>query len=398
MNSGNLGEVFRVFLRLGLTSFGGPVAHLGYFHEAFVQRRKWLTARDYGNLVAICQFLPGPASSQVCIGIGLARAGMAGAFLAWIAFLLPSVLVMVAFGYGVTVWRDSIPPGLLTALKTVAVAVVAQAVWRMANQFCPDRVRVSMAALGAAGSLLIPSPLAPLVMMGLAAVAGQWLALDDKEPSSATQEFGVGRGLSVFCLALLAVLLAAPALLSGLVPALADHQLVKVFLSFFSSGSLVFGGGHVVLPLLQATVVSPGWVTSNEFLAGYGAAQAVPGPLFSLSAYLGTVLEPHPSGWQGALFCLAAIYLPSFLLLFGVLPFWSAVQRHRPVQKAQMGINAAVVGVLLAALYQPIWVSAVTDARTFLMALAAFTGLVFWRVPSWLLVIVAAAVGWLWLT
>lgn len=398
MKSGNLGEVFRVFLRLGLTSFGGPVAHLGYFHEAFVQRRGWLTARDYGNLVAICQFLPGPASSQVCIGIGLARAGLAGAFLAWIAFLLPSVLVMVAFGYGVMVWRDSIPPGLLTALKTVAVAVVAQAVWRMANQFCPDRVRVSMAVVGAAGSLLIPSPLAPLLMMGLAAVAGQWLALDAKEPPSATRALGIGRGLSVFCLVLLAVLLAAPALLSGLAPTLANHQLVKVFLSFFSSGSLVFGGGHVVLPLLQATVVSPGWVTPSEFLAGYGAAQAVPGPLFSLSAYLGTVLAPFPSGWQGALFCLAAIYLPSFLLLFGVLPFWAAVQRHRPVQKAQLGINAAVVGVLLAALYQPIWVSAVTDGRTFLVALAAFTGLVFWRVPSWLLVIVAAIAGWLWLT
>ena len=394
-----LAEIFRVFLRLGLTSFGGPVAHLGYFHKTFVEELRWLSEREFSSLVSICQFLPGPASSQVGMGIGLLRAGVMGAFLAWMGFILPSAVLLVAFGYGLTAWTDAIPTGLLAGLKLAAVAVVAQAVWTMANNFCPDRARVSLAVGGAAGTLLLPTPLAPLLMLVLGGVLGPWLRIAPKtEPRGGRQAFPVRRSLSLACLVLLILLLALPLVLPETVPFLADSHTLALFHSFFSSGALVFGGGHVVLPLLQATVVSPGWLTVNEFLAGYGAAQAVPGPIFSLAAYLGTVLDPTPNGWQGALFCLGAIYLPSFLLLIGILPFWAAVRNHPYMEKVQMGINAAVAGVLLAALYDPIWKSAVTDSRAFLLALTAFTGLKFWKVPSWLVVLLCAMAGWAWLT
>ncbi len=394
----SLSHIFRVFLRLGLTSFGGPVAHIGYFHKTFVQELRWLSEREFSHLVAICQFLPGPASSQVGMGIGLLRAGVAGAFLAWLGFILPSAVLMVALGYGLTTWTDTIPAGLLTGLKLAAVAVVAQAVWTMANNFCPDRARVSLAVGGAAGTLLIPTPLAPLLMLVLGGVLGPWLRSEPKAELRGDRSFPIRGTLSVICLVLLILLLVLPPVLPIVAPSLAASHALELFHSFFSSGALVFGGGHVVLPLLQATVVSPGWLTVNEFLAGYGAAQAVPGPLFSLAAYLGTVLDPTPNGWQGALFCLGAIYLPSFLLLIGILPFWTAVQSHPYMEKAQRGINAVVVGILLAALYTPIWKSAVTDSRAFLLALTAFTALKFWKVPSWLVVILCAVVGWLWLT
>ncbi len=393
----SLSHIFRVFLRLGLTSFGGPVAHIGYFHKTFVQELRWLSEREFSHLVAICQFLPGPASSQVGMGIGLLRAGVAGAFLAWLGFILPSAVLMVALGYGLTTWTDTIPAGLLTGLKLAAVAVVAQAVWTMANNFCPDRARVSLAVGGAAGTLLIPTPLAPLLMLVLGGVLGPWLRSEPKAEPRGDRSFPIRGTLSVICLVLLILLLVLPPVLPIVAPSLATSHALELFHSFFSSGALVFGGGHVVLPLLQATVVSPGWLTVNEFLAGYGAAQAVPGPLFSLAAYLGTVLDPTPNGWQGALFCLGAIYLPSFLLLIGILPFWTAVQSHPYMEKAQRGINAVVVGILLAALYTPIWKSAVTDSRAFLLALTAFTTLKFWKVPSWLVVILCAVIGWLWL-
>ena len=394
----SLAEIFRIFLRLGLTSFRGPVAHLGYFHKTFVQELRWLSEREFSSLVSICQFLPGPASSQVGMGIGLMRAGIAGAFLAWVGFILPSAVLLVASGYGLTTWTDAIPVGLLAGLKLAAVAVVAQAIWTMANRFCPDRVRLSIAVGGAAGTLLIPTPLAPLIMIALGGVLGQGLKSESKTEPASDKAFSISRTLSIVCLVLLILLLVLPLVLPQIAPALVGSHLLELFHSFFSTGALVFGGGHVVLPLLQATVVSPGWLTVNEFLAGYGAAQAVPGPIFSLAAYLGTVLGPTPNGWQGALFCLSAIYLPSFLLLIGILAFWATLRSHPRMEKVQLGINAAVVGILLAALYNPIWKSAVNDSRSFILAMAAFTCLKYWQVPSWLVVIMCAGIGWVWLT
>ncbi len=394
----SLSQVFLVFLRLGLTSFGGPVAHLGYFHKTFVQDLRWLSEREFSHLVAICQFLPGPASSQVGMGIGLLRAGVAGALLAWTGFILPSAALLVALGYGLTTWTHSVPVGLLAGLKLAAVAVVAQAVWTMACNFCPDRARFALAVGGAAGTLLIPTPWAPLVMLVVGGVLGHWLQPESKaEPPRSNPEFPIRRSLSLACLALLPLLLILPLALPVWVPSLARSHALDLFHGFFSAGALVFGGGHVVLPLLQATVVSPGWLTVNEFLAGYGAAQAVPGPIFSLAAYLGTVLGPTPNGGPGALFCLGAIYLPSFLLLIGILPFWATVRNHPRMERIQMGINAVVVGILLAALYNPIWKSAITDSRAFLLALIAFTCLKFWQIPSWLVVLLCAAAGWAWL-
>jgi len=394
----SLFQVFGVFLRLGLTSFGGPVAHIGYFHKTFVQELRWLSEREFSNLVAICQFLPGPASSQVGMGIGLLRAGVAGALAAWTGFLLPSAALLVALGYGLTTWTHTVPAGLLTGLKLAAVAVVTQAVWTMASNFCPDRVRFSLAVGGAAGIRLIPVPWVPWLMLVLGGILGQRLRSESPAEPRSDQALAISRALSLVCLILLLLLLVLPLILPAWVPSLADSHVLELFHSFFSSGALVFGGGHVVLPLLQATVVSPGWLSVDEFLAGYGAAQAVPGPIFSLAAYLGTVLGPTPNGWQGALFCLAAIYLPSFLLLFGILPFWVAVRNHPYMERGQMGINAVVVGILLAALYDPIWKSAVTDGRAFILALVAFASLKFWKVPSWLVVAMCAAAGGLWLT
>lgn len=389
-----LADLFRIFLRLGMTSFGGPVAHLGYFHNTFVQERHWLTEREFANLVSICQFLPGPASSQVGMGIGLLRAGVAGALVAWVGFILPSAILLVGFGYGVSTWPHIIPPGLLAGLKLAAVAVVTQAVWNMANNFCPDRPRFTLAVGGAAGTLLIPNALAPLIVLVLGGVIGQWLTFNPQTGPREEKTFQISRTLSVASLVVLAVILVGPIFIGTIVE---SHPL-DLFHRFFSTGALVFGGGHVVLPLLQATVVSPGWLTANEFLAGYGAAQAVPGPIFSLAAYLGTVLGPQPNGWQGALFCLGAIYLPSFLLLIGILPFWVSLRSYPRMAKAQFGLNAVVVGILLAALYDPIWKSAVVDARSFIIALTAFMGLKIWRIPSWMVVGICAAFGWLWLT
>lgn len=388
-----LAELFKIFLRLGLTSFGGPVAHLGYFHETFVRELRWLSDQEFAHLVSICQFLPGPASSQVGMGIGLLRAGVAGALVSWVGFILPSAVLLVAFGYGVSTWPHVIPDGLLAGLKLAAVAVVAQAVWTMANSFCPDRARFSLAVGGAAGALLIPNPLAPLLMLAVGGVVGQWLPKPTIEPRE-EKEFQISRSLSVACIVILIFFLVGPIAVGTVVQ---SHPL-DLFHRFFSSGALVFGGGHVVLPLLQATVVSPGWLTANEFLAGYGAAQAVPGPIFSLAAYLGTVLDPQPNGWQGALFCLGAIYLPSFLLLIGILPFWASMRSHPRMARAHLGINAVVVGVLLAALYSPIWRSAVVDSRSFILALTALLCLRMWKLPSWLIVGICAVAGWLWLT
>jgi len=381
--------VFLTFLQLGLTSFGGPVAHLGYFREAFVQRRRWIGDQAYADLVALCQFLPGPASSQVGIGIGLAKAGLPGACAAWLGFTLPSALLLVVFGYGVAAWQEVLPAGVLHGLKVVAVAVVAQAVWGMARTLCPDAPRATLAVLAAAAVLALPSAATQVAVIFAGALAGLLALRAGEEAGGAALRIPLGKGLASVALALFFVLLVALPLWAAASPS----QTLALVDSFYRAGSLVFGGGHVVLPLLQSEVVPPGWVTDDAFLAGYGAAQAVPGPLFTFAAYLGTVSEPAPNGWLGALICLLAIFAPSFLLVVGALPFWESLRRQAVVRRALVGVNAAVVGLLLAALYDPVWTSAILAPRDFILALVAFTALMFWKLPPWLVVILTAAGG-----
>lgn len=383
-------RVFLTFLRLGLTSFGGPVAHLGYFHDEFVVRRKWLDERSYADLVALCQFLPGPASSQVGIGVGLARAGLPGAVAAWTGFTVPSALALILFGYGVTHFGDVASSGALDGLKIVAVAVVAQAVWGMARNLCPDAKRATLAVLAAIGVLAVPSPFAQAGVIVVGGLFG-WITLRaDATTDHVDLGIRVNRGVAIAALGLFfAGLIGLPVLASAY-----PSQAMALVDSFYRSGSLVFGGGHVVLPLLQSEVVPPGWVSNDEFLAGYGAAQAVPGPLFTFSAYLGTVMISSPNGFVGGLVCLLAIFVPSFLLVIGAMPFWDALRRVGAVRNAVLGINAAVVGLLLAALYEPVWTSAILSATDFGLALAAFTLLVFWKTPPWLVVVLTALGGW----
>ena len=379
-------EVLAAFLRLGLTSFGGPVAHLGYFRAEFVERRRWLDESAYVDIVALCQFLPGPASSQVGITLGLLRAGLPGAVAAWVGFSLPSALALIAFGYGVGALGDTAHAAWLHGLKIVAVAVVAQAVWGMARKLCPDRERASLAVGAALLALAAPSAAGQIGAILLGGLVG-WRLLPPALGGGATAlGLRLSRTLSLAALMLFFALLFGLPLLAA---ATGDHA-VALASSFYRSGSLVFGGGHVVLPLLQQAVVPPGWVSNDTFLAGYGAAQAVPGPLFTFAAYLGTVMGPAPNGWVGGLLCLSAIYLPSFLLLVGVLPFWEALRRRAAVQSAMKGVNAAVVGLLLAALYRPVWTSAILGPSDFALGLTAFLLLVFWRVPPWLVVILGA--------
>jgi chromate transporter len=380
-------EVLLAFLRLGVTSFGGPIAHLGYFRTEFVERRKWLDERTYVDVVALCQFLPGPASSQVGITLGTLRAGLPGAFAAWFGFTMPSAVGMIAFGYGVGVLGDASHAAWLHGLKIVAVAVVAQAVWGMARTLCPDRERATMAVAAAVLALVVPSAAGQIGAIVLGGLIG-WRLLPAAAGAPATPlAVRIGHSLAVGALILFAVLLIGLPILARVT----GNHAVALVDSFYRSGSLVFGGGHVVLPLLQREVVPPGWVSNDTFLAGYGAAQAVPGPLFTFAAYLGTVMRPAPNGWVGGLVCLMAIYLPSFLLLMGVLPFWDALRRLDAVQSTLKGVNAAVVGLLLAALYTPVWTSAILSPADFALGVIAFLLLVLWRVPPWIVVILGAA-------
>lgn len=388
-----LREVFAVFLKLGVTSFGGPVAHLGYLHEEFVRRRRWLDEHDFADLVALCQFLPGPASSQVVFALGLRRAGLPGALVASLCFTLPSAALMMAFAYGVLNLGRLGNAGWLQGLKVAAVAVVAQAVLVMARTLCPDRVRGTLAVGAAAIVLWLGSAWSQIAALAAGAAAGWWLfrhqtdsprpAAADAHPSRAAMAWG-GSALLLWLLLL------------ALLPIWA-HAHAKgagaVFDSFFRAGSLVFGGGHVVLPLLRAEVVPPGWITDDAFLAGYGAAQAVPGPLFTFAAYLGTMLRAGPGGLVGGLWALLAIFLPAWLLIGGALPFWDRLRAMRPLRAALQGTNAAVVGILLAALYQPVWLEGIQSARHFALGTAAFVGLVLWRAPAWAIVVAAALVG-----
>jgi chromate transporter len=387
--AGSWPEVLAVFLKLGLTSFGGPVAHLGYFHTEFVERRRWLDERTYVDLVALCQFLPGPASSQVGIGTGLLRAGVPGAFAAWVGFTLPSALALVLFAYGVGTLESVLGSGWLHGLKIAAVAVVAQAVWGMARSLTPDRPRATLAVLAAVLVLLVPSAWGQIGAIAAGGLVGVALLREGASTPGSVLHVPIGRAFGLVSLALFFALLAGLPLVAAAIPS----QALALVDSFYRSGSLVFGGGHVVLPLLQAEVVPPGWVSNDAFLAGYGAAQAVPGPLFTFAAYLGAVMGPWPNGWLGAAICLIAVFLPSFLLVFGALPFWAALRGEPRAQAALRGINAAVVGLLLAALYRPVWTSAIMAPVDFALAIAAFLVLAFWKWPPWLVVVLAAVAG-----
>jgi chromate transporter len=382
----NLVEVFLAFLHLGLTSFGGPIAHLAYFRETFVVRRRWIDERAYADLVALCQFLPGPASSQVGIGIGLAKAGLPGALAAWFAFTMPSAIALLIFGYGVVAFQDSIPYGLLHGLKVVTVAVIAQAIWGMARALCPDPSRATLAVLAAGIMLAFPAPHIQVSVIILGGLCGLIFLHPENAPPPVSFAIPIQKRTALFALFIFFALLIGLPLLSAAHPS----QTLALMDSFYRSGSLVFGGGHVVLPLLQSEVVLTGWVSKDVFLAGYGAAQAMPGPLFTFAAYLGTVSELEPHGWLGAMICLIAIFAPSFLLVVGALPFWDGL-RHQPlIQKALSGVNAAVVGLLLAAFYNPVWTTGILSPSDFALSLAAFTLLVFWKMPPWLVVILTA--------
>jgi chromate transporter len=376
-----------VSTKLGLTSFGGPVAHLGYFHNEYVERRKWLEPGVYAEVVALAQALPGPASSQVGIAIGLMRAGLIGAFLAWIGFTLPSAAALVAFAFGVKEIGDVSDEAWLHGLKLAAVSIVAFAVWGLARSLAPDKQRATIAIAAAVLALVLETALAQVGIIVVAGVVGWRLFFAAGTRPETHMPVAVGRNVAVGAwLLFFGLLFGLPVL-----AAVADSHALAVFDSFYRTGSLVFGGGHVVLPLIQREVVTPGWLTPDEFLAGYGAAQAVPGPLFTLSAYLGAIMGPEPNGVLGATIALTAIFLPSFLLVIGGLPAWSLIRRNPSFLASLQGVNAAVVGLLLAALYNPVFTSAVQSAEDFSIAIAAFGLLAFWKAPPWLVVVFAAA-------
>ena len=383
-------EVLLVFLRLGLTSFGGPIAHLGYFRDEFVIKRKWISEHAYADLVALCQFLPGPASSQVGMGIGLSRLGIWGAILAWIGFTIPSAVVLILFGLGMTHFEVGDQQHWLHALKVVAVAVVAQAVLGMGKKLCPDKERLTIAVIASVVVLFIHSAIIQILVLIIAGIFGAYFLRTTSELPHEPLHKGRRRVGAIFLTLFVAILFALP-ILRTVYP----DQTLKMFDSFYRSGALVFGGGHVVLPLLQAEVVPTGWVSNDLFMAGYGMANAVPGPLFTFSAYLGAVAKPEPHAWIGAFISLIAIFLPSFLLIIGALPFWEKLRSLPRIRQSILGINAAVVGILLAALYDPVWTSAIFTAKDFALALVGFLMLEFWKVPSWAVVVISVAASFM---
>lgn len=381
---GSFLEVLAVSARLGLTSFGGPIAHLGYFREEYVERRKWLDEKSYADLVALCQFLPGPASSQVGIAIGMMRAGLLGGIASWIGFTLPSAIALTLFAYALQ-GVDAGKAGWLHGLMVVAVAIVAQAVWGMSRTLTPDRNRAAIAILTAVISLIWPTAFGQVLLIVAGGLIG-WIFLPkSKVPELPQIKVPLSRTMAILAWVLFFGLLIGLPLLRQIYPA---HWLA-LFDSFYRVGSLVFGGGHVVLPLLQAEVVPPGWLTDTQFVAGYGAAQAVPGPLFTFAAYLGAVMN----GWLGAVLATAAIFLPSFFLIVGALPFWDAIRRRPDFQAVLNGINATVVGILLSALYQPVWTKAIASPADFGLAIASFGLLMLWKLPPWIVVLFSAAGG-----
>ena len=382
-------EVLRVFVRLGVTCFGGPIAHIGYFRDEFVLRRHWIDERSYADLVGLCQFMPGPASSQVGFSIGLMRAGYRGGLAAWTGFTLPSAIALVLFAYGAGELGGPAGIGLLHGLKLVAVAIVAQAVWGMARTLCPDRERASIAAAVALIILFSASSVSQLAAILLGGVAGLWLCRTGPPSTTGHVTVPVSRTAGVAALLAFFLLLAGLPVLRGL----ANSQGIALFEAFYRSGALVFGGGHVVLPLLREAFVTPGWVSDDAFLAGYGAAQAVPGPLFTFAAYLGAVVTPSPHGLTGAMLGLIGIFLPGLLILMGTLPFWDTFRKRAGAQAVMCGVNAAVVGLLGAALYNPVWTSSVKTPGDFAIALVGFVLLTVWRAPPLVVVIVSALGG-----
>ncbi len=382
-------EIFLVFLRLGVTSFGGPVAHIAFFREEFVARRRWLDEKAYADLVALCQFLPGPASSQVGMSLGVLRGGVPGALAAWLAFTMPSAILLILFAYGEKSFESWLHTGVLDGLKIAAVAVVAQALWSMARTLCPDALRASFALLTAIGLLLWPGSLTQIAFLIVAAFAGWRLILSEEAAHGGALHVPLSRATAFVAWAIFVALLILLPLLAGI----GSSQALALFDAFYRTGALVFGGGHVVLPLIESEVVPPGWVSTDAFLAGYGAAQAVPGPLFTFAAYLGAAMQPRPNGWVGGLLCLVAVFLPSLLLVLGAMPFWHQLRANAVVRRALAGVNAAVVGLLLAALYDPAWVNAVRSPREFALALAAFLLLAVLKLSPWLVVLLSAAGG-----
>jgi chromate transporter len=385
-DTGNGMEVFLVFLKLGFTSFGGPIAHLGFFQREFVQRRAWIGDSAFGDLVAFCQFLPGPASSQVAISVGYMRAGIEGALAAWTGFTMPSAVLMIIAGYGFQAIRAE--SGFLHGLKIAAAAVVAQALWSMGRKFCPDLTRLALAAIAAGLLIGFPAGWLQIPVLAAGALSGRIFLRRDEEPLARSDSDGISTGTGIARVSLslfFALLLVMPALSS-----FSRNHWIELADAFYRCGALVFGGGHVVLPLLESATVGKGWLTQNGFMAGYGAAQAVPGPLFSFAAYLGTVIGPT---WVAGIWCLLWIYLPSVLLILGALPFWSLLRRNAEAQAALRGTNAVVVGILLAAFYNPVLSAAINSATAVIITFAAFALLQFWRWPPWLLVILCGLAG-----
>jgi chromate transporter len=395
--SGSALEVLRIFLRLGLTSFGGPIAHIGYFHNEFVVRRRWLDEQTFTDLVALCQFLPGPASSQVGFSIGLLRAGYVGALAAWTGFTLPSAIALVLFAFGAHALNPSIAAGLLHGLRLVAVAIVAQAVWSMARTLCPDRERASIAVAAAVVISISTAPILQIATLAAGAIAGMLLCKQTSTTAPGSIATPSGRRTLAVPISPRAGLIALTAfgtLLLGLpiLRAASGSTGIALFEAFYRSGALVFGGGHVVLPLLRNAFVTPGWVSDDTFLAGYGAAQAVPGPLFTFSAFLGAVVNTTPRGLGGAALGVIGIFLPGMLILLGTLPYWDRLRQRGSAQATMRGINAAVVGFLIAALYNPVWTSSVGSGPDFAIALVGFALLTVWRAPP-LIVVALGAIG-----
>ncbi|ADU31047.1 chromate transporter [Evansella cellulosilytica] len=376
-------EVLWVSLRLGLTSFGGPIAHLGYFHNEYVRRRKWLDEQGYADLVALCQFLPGPASSQVGIGIGVMRKGLLGGLMAFIGFTLPSVIALVIFALFVQGF-DISNAGWIQGLKIVAVAVVAHAILGMAQKLTPDVKRRTIALFAVIVTLLWQTVVTQVVIIVVAALIGYWLYREQKAPSTSRFEVPISKKFATSCLIIFFGLL----ILLPFLREITSIHWIAMFDSFYRAGSLVFGGGHVVLPLIERELVPVGWITEEAFLAGYGATQAVPGPLFTFAAYLGAIMD----GWFGAFIATIAIFLPAFLLILGTLPFWGMLRNNPKIQGALFGVNAAVVGILIAALYHPIWTSSILSPIDFALAAVLFSMLVFWKLPPWI-VVLAGAIG-----
>lgn len=388
MERSHPGQIFLIFLRLGCTSFGGPVAHIGYFREEFVRRRAWFDERAYADLVALCQFLPGPSSSQVGMSVGIARAGIPGAIAAWVGFTLPSALLMLAFAYGVVAAGDALGGGWLKGLKVMAVAVVANAVWAMARNLCPDRPRQVIAVLAAILVAAWPQSLSHLVTIAAGALLGRLFLSADGTGAATPMSLTIGRRTGIVALILFFAFLFGLPIAKTLFPDIA----LAVFDSFYRAGSLVFGGGHVLLPLLQGHVVPPGWLDVDGFMAGYGAAQAVPGPLFSVATYMGAVMTPG-GGVVMAGVALLAIFMPSFLLVVGALPFWNMLRAQPNVQSALMGVNAAVVGLLIAVLYDPVWTGTMHGPGDFVLLLLAFAAIALLNLPMWVVAPAAALIG-----